>query len=179
MEKRENNSKIITIFFIIALFWILIQFIAPIILPKGSVTDLSGLTGLEDNEQQIKKMNSPISFIYSAGDRLCHQKASRSFFINENQMPFCARCTAIWLGITIGIGFMLFYKIPLDEKFFYLMMIGLIPIGIDGVGQLLGFWESTNLTRVITGLFIGVITGFAVVIIIDELKNIINKKNKN
>lgn len=180
MERREKNSKIIIIFFIITFFWILIQFISPLMLPTGSVEDLSGLTALEDNEDQIKKMDSPWGFIYSVGDRLCHQKANRSFFINENQMPFCTRCTAIWLGITIGVGFMLFYKIPLDEKFFYLMIIGVIPIGIDGGGQLIGLWESTNVTRVATGLLIGIISGLAIVIIIDEIKEILfNKNTKN
>jgi uncharacterized membrane protein len=92
-------------------------------------------------------------------------------------MPFCSRCTAIWLGITIGLGFILFYKIILDEKFFILILIGIIPIGIDGIGQLFKFWESTNLTRVITGTLIGSVTGISIGLIIDEFKgfNYLNK----
>lgn len=178
MEKRENISKIIIIIFLISFIWTLLQFLAPIMLESGSVEDLSGLTGLKDNEEAIKKMDAPWNYVYSIGDRLCHQKASRSFFINGNQMPFCARCTAIWIGITIGLGFMLFYKIALDKKLLILMIIGLIPIGIDGTGQLLGFWESTNLTRVITGLLIGVITGLAIIVIMDETRDILNKKKQ-
>ncbi len=178
MEKREKFSKIILVFFIISFIWVLFQFISPVMLSTGSVKDLTGLTVVENNEKQISEMEAPWGSIYSAGDILCHQKASRSFFINENQMPFCARCTAIWLGLCAGIGFMLFYKMPLDEKFFYLMVIGAVPIGIDGVGQLLGYWESTNLTRVITGLLIGVITGLAIGIIIDETIDIHKQKAK-
>ena len=67
---------------------------------------------------------------------------------------------------------MLIYKIHLDEKFFFVILIGLIPIGIDGLGQLFAFWESTNIVRVITGLLIGVVCGLAIGIIIDEVKEI-------
>jgi uncharacterized membrane protein len=67
---------------------------------------------------------------------------------------------------------MIFYKIKLDEKFFFILIIGIAPIAIDGIGQLLGFWESTNLTRFITGLLTGFICGVAFGIVIDELKEI-------
>jgi uncharacterized membrane protein len=71
-----------------------------------------------------------------------------------------------------GLGFMVFYSINLDEKFIFVIIIGLIPIGIDGIGQLLMLWESTNIMRVITGLLIGVVCGISIGIIIDEIKTI-------
>ena len=111
----------------------------------GSVNDLSGYTAVADNEKLISEMPTPWNIVYGCGDRLCHQKADRSFFINENQMPFCSRCTAIWLGLTMGLGLMVFYKIELDERFLILIAIGIVPIGVDGVGQLLNLWESTNI----------------------------------
>jgi len=117
-------------------------------------------------------MGLPWNFVYSAGDRLCHQKAERSFFINDNQMPFCSRCTAIWLGLVIGLGFMVFYKIQLNEKFLFAIIISLVPIGVDGVGQLLGLWESTNIVQMITGLLVGVVCGVALGVIVDEIKTI-------
>ena len=49
-------------------------------------------------------------------------------------MPFCSRCTAIWLGLAIGLGFMIFYRIKLDEKFFFILIIGIVPLVIDGIG---------------------------------------------
>ena len=91
-------------------------------------------------------------------------------------MPFCARCTAIWLGITIGLVFIILYKINLDEKFIFLIFLGLFPIGIDGFGQLFGFWESNNLIRVITGSLTGFICGLAIGIIIDESRDIFTNK---
>jgi len=91
-------------------------------------------------------------------------------------MPFCSRCTAIWLGITIGLFLVFFYRIKLNDKFVFVIIAGVIPIGIDGLGQMFGFWESTNLIRVVTGLTIGIVCGVAIGLIIDELSSI-NKKD--
>jgi len=181
MERREKNFKtIIFVLFCLFSLWILLQILAPIVLPAGSVSDLSGFVALSDNEETMQNMGVPWGFMYSAGDLLCHQKAERSFFINSNQMPFCARCTAIWMGIALGLGVMVFYKIKLNEKFLLFLFLSLVPIGIDGIGQLFGFWESTNIVRVITGLLIGLVSGVALGIIIDEIKEImIFKKTKS
>ena len=177
MERREKFfSKIILVFFIIFSIWVLLQFLAPLALPNGSVNDLSGSVYVSDNEESVDTMPVPWRYVYLVGDSMCHEKAERSLFINNNQMPFCSRCTAIWLGLAIGLGFMVFYKIGLDEKFIFLIIIGLIPIGIDGLGQLFGFWESSNVMRIITGLIIGIICGIAIGIIIDEIKDIISSK---
>ncbi len=173
MQRRAKCFKsFIFVFFVFFSLWILLQVLAPIALPKGSVSDLSGLVAISDNEETINNMDFPWDFIYSAGDRLCHQIADRSFFINENEMPFCARCTAIWLGIAVGLGLMVFYTIQLNEKFLFAIIISVIPIGVDGVGQLFGFWESTNLIRMITGLLIGMVCGVAFGVIVDEIKTI-------
>ncbi|GAI04707.1 unnamed protein product [marine sediment metagenome] len=88
-----------------------------------------------------------------------------------------SRCTAIWLGIAIGLGFMVLYTIELNEKFLFAIIISLVPIGVDGVGQLFGFWESTNIIRVTTGILIGVACGVALGVIVDEIKTIHVFKN--
>jgi len=180
MEVRGKSfSIVILIFFIIFLFWAVLQFLSPYALPENSVKDLSGITGILDNQEVISHMPAPWNFVYSCGDSLCHQKADRSFFINGNQMPFCSRCTAIWLGLAIGLGIMVFLKIKLDSKLIILILISLIPIGVDGLGQLIGLWESSNITRVITGILIGIVSGIAIGVIIDEIKEIILNRTKN
>ena len=179
MKKKEKNSKIITsIFFFIFLIWILLQIISPVITQKNTIDNLSGTTGIKDHEEISNTF--PFNFIYSSGDYLCHQKSERSLYINGNQLPFCSRCTAIWIGIAIGLGIMIFYSIPLNNKFLMIIILGIIPLGIDGVGQLLGFWESTNLIRFITGSITGIVCGLAIGIIIDEIikpKKLINTPN--
>jgi uncharacterized membrane protein len=170
MRKKERFSKIITfIFFIFFSIWIIIQFIAPIIIPSNSIDNLSGITGIYDNNENIDDISFPINLIYSTGDFFCHQKSDRSLYINGNQMPFCSRCTAIWLGISLGLGFMVLYSLSLNNKFLILIIMGILPLGIDGLGQLIGFWESTNPIRILTGLITGLICGLAIGVIIDEL----------
>ena len=66
--------------------------------------------------------------------------------------------------------------LALDEKFLIIILIGVIPIGIDGGGQLFNLWESNNIIRLITGMLIGIICGIAIAIIIDELTHIIYLK---
>lgn len=176
MRKKRFTSLIFILFLMFSL-WAALQFLAPFALPKDSVSNLSGVVGFLDNTKTIQNMSFPWNMIYYSGDRLCHQQATRSLFLNGNQMPYCTRCTAIWLGIAVGLGFMVFYLIDLDEKFLIVIFLGLIPIGVDGVGQLLGFWESTNFIRFVTGLLAGGVCGVAIGIILDEIRTIrISKK---
>lgn len=74
----------------------------------------------------------------------CHQRVERSFFFKNYQLPVCARC----LGIYIGLFTSLFFRFP--------YAILLIPITyIDGFVQLKTNYESTNIRRLITGLLSG------------------------
>ena len=170
MERRGKCfSKITLILFVLFFLWVFLQFLAPVMLPENSVDDLTGLVAVSDNNQIIDDMVFPWNFVYAVGDRLCHQKAERSFFVNGNQMPFCSRCTALWLGIVVGLGFMLLYKLQLNEKFLFVILIGILPIAIDGLGQLFGLLESNNLVRFITGILAGGVCGIAIGVIIDEI----------
>ncbi|HID25327.1 MAG TPA: DUF2085 domain-containing protein [Thermoplasmata archaeon] len=164
----RKNEVTILLFLTITIFSVF-QLAAPFFLPQGSVIDLSGHVGVIDNEKQIKHMVSPWSSIYWVGDIMCHQKSERSFFVNGNQIPFCSRCTGIWLGLAAGLGVMVFVRIQLDGKFIVCLLLGLAPIGIDGVGQLFGFWESINTVRFISGLLAGFVCGLAVGVIVEEV----------
>jgi uncharacterized membrane protein len=173
MKRRFHPFKnLFFVFFICYFIWIVLLFAGPFVLPTGSVTNLSGVVGFSDNEAVINDLPFPWNGIYSIGDRLCHQKPERSLFINGNEMPFCTRCVAIWLGLAFGLGFMVFFTIELNEMFFYAIIVSLIPLGIDGVGQLFGFWESTNIVRLLTGIPAGITCGVAVGIIIDEIRSL-------
>ena len=173
MGKQKNsklkNNKIKVLIFIFFLFWILLQFIIPLLLPANIILDLSGIVGLEDSEYLTNTLPFPSSMVYKMGDIMCHQKAERSFFINGNQMAFCSRCTGIFLGLSIGMIIAVFKKLRLDGKFIILLVTAFVPISIDGIGQLFGFWESNNLIRVITGLSAGIVCGIAIGLIVDEV----------
>ncbi len=177
-HRRTPRKIIISGAFLFFCVWFLLQILAPLMLPTGTITNLSGVVGFDDNTAIIRQMSFPWNFVYTAGDRLCHQQANRSFFLNGNQMSFCSRCTALWLGITIGVGFMIFFTLALSGRVLWWIFIGFIPLGIDGLGQLFGFWESTNQLRFFTGMIAGFITGLLVGVIIDEVHDMIAKKKK-
>ena len=179
MERREKASRAIFIIFLLSFLWSISIIFSPVFLPENSVEDLSGQTAVVDNNFLTKTLPFPMNGVYAIGDRLCHQLDERSFFANGNQMPFCSRCTAIFVGLSMGLLFISFFKVPLDELFIFVIILSLVPIGIDGVGQLLGFWESTNIIRVITGIIIGVPSGIAIGLIIDEATNWLKTKNVN
>jgi len=93
-----------------------------------------------------------IYFVYSF---LCHQMPQRSFFICGHQMAFCQRCAAIYGSVLVG-G-LLFPLVhcwlkPLPWKLYIALNV---PLAIDGLGQLVGLWESTPFSRVLTGSLFG------------------------
>lgn len=154
----KSSSRLINFFiFLLFLIWLILQIAIPLSLPRGSV-ELPG-----DEERYL---------VYEIGDKLCHQKSDRSYFINGNQLPFCARCTGIWIGMAIGTAITIFRRIELDGKFAVFIVVSLFPLAIDGTGQLLGFWESINIIRMITGILAGTACGIAIGVIVYEIGDI-------
>ena len=97
----------------------------------------------------------PAQVIYFVYSFLCHQLPERSFFIWGYPMAFCQRCLAMYGSLLVG-G-MLFPAVrhwlrPLPWKLYLLLNA---PLAIDGLGQLLGFWESTPFRRALTGSLFG------------------------
>ena len=178
MEKREKFSKAVLVVFLVFLAWTLLVVFAPLALPENSAENLSGVVAVRDNKNKTENMPMPWGSIYDCGDVLCHQKAERSLFLNGNQMPFCTRCTAIWIGLALGAAFLILVKMEIDEKFILVMFVLIAPMGIDGLGQLFGFWESNNTLRLITGLLTGAVCGMVIALAADELSNAYKNKKK-
>ena len=135
-------------------------------LEPGVTGDLSGSVGLYDNKEVIQKMNPINKIVYYLGDVNCHQLSHRSYEYNNNQMPFCARDVGIFAGLSIGFIFSLGRRIELTLP---IVILSLLPIGLDGTIQLFTDYESTNPKRIITGLIAGIATGIALKIIADSL----------
>ena len=154
-------------FFLIGLWiWTILIFISPFMVDKGKASDLSGVVGSYDNKNIIKEMNPISKTVYYLGDVNCHQLSNRSYSYNNNQMPFCARDVGIFMGLSLGFTYSLRKRIELTLP---LVILSLIPIGIDGTVQLFTDYESTNTKRVITGFIAGVTTGIALNIIANSL----------
>lgn len=86
---------------------------------------------------------------------VCHQQPERSFFLFGQQMAMCQRDLAIYgsMGIA-GLVFGLSRSrwSPLPWRWY---LLSLLPIGVDGLTQLLGFRESSWGLRLLTGTLFG------------------------
>lgn len=73
----------------------------------------------------------------------CHQRNDRSFFIHHRQMPICARC----LGVLIGVPCAFVATLPTSSAIFLIACMV-----VDGSVQAAGLRESSNTVRVLTGI---------------------------
>lgn len=92
------------------------------------------------------------------------------------KMPVCARDAGIYLFMLLG-GIMLYVRGSHNSQTIpaaIWLILALIPIGIDGGGQFIGLWESTNIMRLITGA----IAGFAMPFYMVPMLNRILDKNE-
>jgi len=166
-DARSKVRRITIIMLLITVFLNAIVFLAPLSEPAGTV-DLGeeGGANIVDQEDQFRDMNGFAKAVYIFGDATCHQKASRSLFINDNQMPVCSRDVGIYLGLTIGT--LVFMILPRRFSFWWLAVI-IAPLGIDGVVQLLTTYESNNAIRLATGSMYGIIIAVFMLQSINEI----------
>ncbi len=154
-HKKDKISPLAFLPFIFTFIWILLLFLSPLLLPPGTVyLGNEGKVGIMDNSGYINShiSNPFIRGIYLSGDYMCHQHSDRSFFINGNQMPYCARCTGMYLGLSFGFLVGALYRVRVGFSLYILMVI---PLALDGMIQLLTPYQSTNLSRIITGNLAG------------------------
>ncbi len=135
--------------------WLSCNLIAPFTIPAHSVNDLTGKATQIDNEKVWGRMNPFAESIYFLGDAFCLEIASHSYYLNGNQMPFCARCTAIFFGLVIGMIVAIFLNPRIN---LLILVMGLLPMMIDGGLQIVSSYQSTNPLRLATGLLAGIAT---------------------
>lgn len=91
---------------------------------------------------------------------LCHQIADRSYWINNQPMAVCSRCIGIYAGF--AFGWLLLPLLSRRDKSTtrikkVIALVVLINL-IDIVGNTLGLWENTLLSRAVLGYLIGIST---------------------
>jgi len=212
LANRRLETKVSSILGGIAAGYLFLCFIAPFSMPTDSVPELSGRANAIDyafedswgnrdhgegskvgHDQSLHGGSfawselSPLwAFTYAFGDLNCHQKHERSWEINGNQMPVCARDIGIFLGFAIGcliFGLRGFNRWTVRDTFLsvfpdqwmdavyerdlrlvamiLVLGLGLVPMAIDGFTQLLlDSYESNNPLRLITGAGAGIVGGW-------------------
>ena len=135
--------------------FILVSILSSPFLARGGTIELGekGKVGSEENGADISEMEGYyVRFVYTLGDYWCHQKESRSLFLNDNQMPVCSRDLGIFFGVLIGAFFGMLYtrRITILSP-----LVLLFPTGLDGLMQYFTTYESFNLLRISTGILAG------------------------
>ena len=173
MRLPKITSYAILFMFVITTIWLALVIASPFMVPRGTLTDLSGLVGVRDNAEAFSQLDPLPRAVYTIGDSQCHQIASRSYFLNENQMPFCSRDLGLFIGLAAASGVALFLTISVNPLF---LLFGLVPIGIDGGLQAITSYESTNTIRLGTGVIAGVSLALLLAVFLMTLKAESDKK---
>lgn len=101
-----------------------------------------------------------IELLYLIGGSVCHRIGERSILLGGRLLPMCARCTGIYSTFFISSVLLFLFKrwngnkVPEIAAVIF-AAISFLPFMIDGTGSYLGFWETNNLIRIITGVFAG------------------------
>jgi len=104
-------------------------------------------------------------FLHWFYSHLCHQLSFRTLYFDGIKMPVCARDLSIYVATALGLVYFRLKGFGGKEfKINYILTVLLfLPTALDGLTQLFGFRESTNLLRLVTGFPYGI--GYAYLIV--------------
>ena len=88
-------------------------------------------------------------------DYICHRRPERSFFIHGHQFPVCVRCTGYYISLFIYFIYTYFYYVDYSYTLILFSILLNVPAFIDGFTQFVGYRESNNALRLVTGLLGG------------------------
>jgi uncharacterized membrane protein len=89
----------------------------------------------------------------------CHGIPERCITIWGVPMPICARCTAIYIGLTVSLVVFLLLPRMSELAARVTLLIAVTPLAVDGLTQLARLRHSTNALRMATGLTAGIAFG--------------------
>ena len=94
---------------------------------------------------------------------VCHQLPHRSPYVDGIQLAVCHRCMGIYWALPVAAlvyrGVRGFW--PIKGRLGVVIMIAAaVPAGIDWIGDVIGWWENTPGSRVLTGSIFGLVAGY-------------------
>lgn len=108
------------------------------------------------------------------GYAVCHRIDLRSFHIGERALPLCSRCTGMYLGAVLSLGFFVVRgrrRAGAFPPWPVLVLLGLfgLAFAVDGLNSYLGFfphaphlYPPNNIYRLVTGTLVGLGLGTVV-----------------
>lgn len=93
--------------------------------------------------------------IFFALHMICAQVPSHSFYIFGHQLGMCARNFSIYASMFVGSLIFVLSKKRIPGIPWWLWILMILPMAIDGTTQMFGLRESTWELRVLTGTLFG------------------------
>ena len=104
--------------------------------------------------------------------KFCHQIPARSPRVDGVQLAVCHRCLGIYAALPLATLLFLALQ-PWQETLWrtarWIIPLSLLPLGIDWLLDVSGWWTNTPLSRLLTGAIFGVASGFYLTRAIVEL----------
>ena len=93
---------------------------------------------------------------------ICHQLPSRCFALFGIKLAICSRCFAFYISMSIIALY--YYRMGLPKICITTrgLLLSVAPLIFDGTTQILGFRNSNNAIRIITGFIAGIGTTLAI-----------------
>lgn len=115
-------------------------------------------------------MDLVAAFIFAVGSVVCHQLPERSFFVDGNQLPVCARCTGLYLSGVAGLLGWWATKLLrgwrpqaiASRLAIGLLAIAAAPTMVSYLTGVLGVWDGSNVTRALLAAPLGAAAGAVV-----------------
>lgn len=123
-------------------------------------------------------LSSPLYHFFSF---ICHQISERSFHVEGEQFGVCARCFGVYSGLLLGFAIYPLWRniAEIEPLPRFWLFLSLIPITIDWSLTIFGIWENTHLSRLITGLILGVACAtFIVPAIVEITRNMTSRRHR-
>ena len=170
--------------------------LAPFAVPTGTVVGLDGAANRVDYAATWNTMWVFPQAVYYLGDAQCHQMAARTIFLNGNEMPMDARMSSIYLWANLGLLAAMFATpstsvaqgivnamprraqpwlrrhLGPNVTAALVIVLGLLPVAVDGFAQLLLPYESTNVKRFLTGIPAGIVGGLLVGVLMTSIHQV-------
>lgn len=107
-------------------------------------------------------LDGPASAVFRAYRIVCDELPSHSFFVGGYQVCLCARCLAIYstmLLAGLALAFVRRHRLVRSIPW-WLWLVGMLPMALDGGTQLFGLRESNVWLRLLTGAIFGLATAW-------------------
>ena len=104
----------------------------------------------------------PVSVVYAASSRICHQRPERSFRLQGMQLPVCARCFGLYAAAAIGASLAWGTRRRVEQSRI-LLAVSALPTAVTWGLEAAGIAPFSNMSRAVAALPLGATAGWVLV----------------